>query len=51
MDGWKVKWSARKLLAKEMNGIKITRQRDGRMESYMVDRRITCQEMDEGRFD
>ena len=34
-----------------MNGIKITRQRDGRMESLMVGRRITCQEMDEGRFD
>ena len=34
-----------------MDGIKITRQSDGWMESLMVDRRITCQEIDEGTLD
>ena len=36
MDGWKVKWSARPNFPKGRMAEKITRQRDGRVESYMV---------------
>ena len=33
MDGWKVKWSARPNFPKGRMAEKITRQRDGRVES------------------
>ena len=36
MDGWKVKWSARPNFPKGRMAEKITSQRDGRVESYMV---------------
>ena len=36
MDGWKVKWPARPNFPKGRMAEKITRQRDGRVESYMV---------------
>ena len=36
MAGWKVKWSARPNFPKGRMAEKITSQRDGRVESYMV---------------